>query len=639
MKYRQDIDGLRAVAVMLVLVFHFNLISGGKAGFIGVDIFFVISGYLITSIINKQLIDGSFNLKTFYVKRIRRLAPPLFVVLSITFIAGWTLLFPADFKELTKQILLSQAYIINFYFWQNINYFGLKTDGVPLLHMWSLAVEEQFYLFYPLFMVLIYKFFARHIGLALASAAVISFLLSLYFLDSKPEATFYLFPTRAWELIIGGLIPFAHSKIHRSQLTDQAIGFVGFGLIAYAVLFFNEDVNFPGYFALLPTVGTACLIFAGMTNKPITSKILSFTPAVYIGSISYSLYLIHWPVNIFAKMILEENYTLSWRAGMFALSLIVSITIYHLIENPLRKKRILASDTRLMYTYLAGLVSTVFIYLVVSLNNGLPDRFPNEVVRLAEFAEDKTQILDKCDHGNRKANASSFCHIGASAENPKWLIYGDSHAYAMYTAFDEWLKQNNESALFAFRHSCPPLFDVHLYRDHESCFNFNNRINALLENNSEIVNVFLVSTWLQAKDGLTSSSDKRPTPENSIDIFKKQLHLTIERLNDLDKNVYIWEPVPGAKESVPKAMAKAALINQPTDLMFQRKEYQTRFKFFFDALRRESEFIEAYFSPSKALCGSGFCKVSVEGTPLYYDNAHISKSTSMFWAEQLSTQL
>ena len=302
MKYRQDIDGLRALAVMLVLVFHFNLISEGKAGFIGVDIFFVISGYLITSIINKQLIDGTFNLRTFYIKRIRRLAPPLFVVLSMTFVAGWILLFPADFKELTKQILLSQAYLINFYFWQNINYFGLKTDGVPLLHMWSLAVEEQFYLFYPLFMIFVYKYFTQYVGRALVAVAIVSFLLSLYFLEAKPEATFYLFPTRAWELVIGGMIPFIHLKITRSPLTDQIIGLIGFGLIAYAVLFFDKDIQFPGYYALLPTIGTAFLIFSGMKNEPITSKILSFAPFVYIGSISYSLYLTHWPVNIFAKI-------------------------------------------------------------------------------------------------------------------------------------------------------------------------------------------------------------------------------------------------------------------------------------------------------------------------------------------------
>ncbi len=639
MKYRADIDGLRAVAVMLVLIFHFDLIVEGKAGFIGVDVFFVISGYLITSIISKQLNEGTFRLGTFYVRRIRRLAPPLCAVLLIVTGAGWLLLFPSEFKELSKQVLYSQTYVANIYFWQNINYFGLQVDNVPLLHMWSLAVEEQFYLFYPFFLIIVYRYFKGYIGLILFTSITISFLLNIIFVDIKPEATFYLFPTRAWELLLGGVLPFIHTKFVRSSKIDEVLGMVGVGLIFSAVYFFDNDVKFPGYFALLPTVGAACLILAGIKSEPITSKILKLSAAVYIGRISYSLYLIHWPVNIFATMIFQENYALSWRFAMFGLSIILSMLIYHLIENSFRHKRIFGLDKRLTYAYFSSLLATGAFFMVVMVTDGIPSRYPDEVVRLANFVDDKELPLSECNHGNKNSNENSFCQIGLPDKKPEWLIYGDSHALATYSAFDEWLKNNNQSGLFAFKHGCPPLMNIHILGDQGVCHEFNNRMTQTLQNRPDIEKVFLISAWIQGAEGILSTNGTQLSEENSLKLFKNQFSSTIKHLKNLNKEIFIWEPVPGAKGNVPITMAKAALTNRPIELMFTLEEYLSTFDFFFNVSRQQKDLITASFSPSDALCGSGNCEVSIEGSPAYSDNAHITKSTANYWADQLDLQI
>ena len=206
LKYRADVDGMRAIAVMLVLVFHFSLFTGARAGFLGVDVFFVISGFLITTILKRQLDAGNFSLGAFYVNRIRRLAPALFAVLLMVSCAGVWWLFPNELIELSKQIAVSQLYIANIYYWRNINYFGLGVHDIFLLHTWSLAVEEQFYLLYPMCILLLHRHLRRYFWAAIGLGFLVSLGLNILFVSQKPEATFYLLPTRAWELLMGALV-------------------------------------------------------------------------------------------------------------------------------------------------------------------------------------------------------------------------------------------------------------------------------------------------------------------------------------------------------------------------------------------------------------------------------------------------
>lgn len=237
LEYRADVDGLRAAAVLLVVVFHFNLIAGAEAGFIGVDIFFVISGFLITSLLRRQLDEGTFSIKAFYLNRVRRLAPALFVVLMLVMAAGSLLLFPADLLELSKQALLSQLYVANFYYREHITYFGLHAPSVLSLHTWSLAVKEQFYLLYPVALLLMHRYLRRYFWATLFVGLAVSFGLNIFWVQSKPEFAFYLLPTRARELLSGGLIPFLNARLPRSKAADEALSLLGLGLILASVAF------------------------------------------------------------------------------------------------------------------------------------------------------------------------------------------------------------------------------------------------------------------------------------------------------------------------------------------------------------------------------------------------------------------
>ena len=373
--YRSDIDGLRAVAVLLVLIFHFELITGSHSGFIGVDIFFVISGYLVTSIITRQLQSNSFNLAQFYIGRVRRLSPALLVVLTLVFIAGVWLLFPNDLIELARQIFFSQIYAANFYFWRNFNYFGLGTSNVYLLHMWSLAVEEQFYLFFPLILIAAHRYIRAYYWHFIASLLLVSFLLNIAFVDQKPEATFYLLPTRAWELLVGSITCFLLTRWEKPSPVDHALGLLGAGLIAVGVGAYTREVVFPGYFALLPVLGAASVILAGRTRSALVYRLLALPPLTYIGRISYPLYLVHWPVNVFASRALGEQYGLGMRFAMFALSLLLAALIYHGVEKPIRQRRVFGQNRSLLLKYGFGFVSTIILFFVVKQSAGLPQGF------------------------------------------------------------------------------------------------------------------------------------------------------------------------------------------------------------------------------------------------------------------------
>lgn len=640
LEYRRDIDGLRAIAVLLVVVFHFNLVLGGKSGFIGVDVFFVISGFLITAIITRQLESGTFSFTSFYLHRVRRLAPALFAVLVLVMGMGSMVLFPNELVALSKQVLVSQLYVANIYYWKTINYFGLRADNVYLLHTWSLAVEEQFYLVYPLCVYLLHRHFHRHMWSALILGFIASFVLNLLLVGAKPEATFYLLPTRAWELLAGSLAYYVTIHFSRSRSIDQWLGIGGIGLLIASVVTYHEGVRFPGAFAALPTLGASLLIVSGTVHRTAASRLLSLGPAVYVGRISYPLYLVHWPVNVFAKEFFEESYTTPIRTMMFLLSIVLSMLIFHLVENPVRRGQFLSSHGGIARSYFAGLSVTLVLVGVVVFSNGFPQRFPEDAIRLASFVRDKTDDMPECEfQGKPLADESQFCRIGAKGVKPDWLIVGDSHAWAAHAAFDNWLADQGKAGLFMFRNACPPINGIHVFQDKGLCHAFNSAVTGFLEHSSSIQNVLLVSTWRQAIEGrISTRSDLRLPKDESVRLFEASFSKTLQHLHQKGKNIYIWEPVPGARREVPLALAKAAIGHSFKDMEKTRSEYLLEFEFFFQSLERQRPFIVQSFSPSQVLCGSGKCKVTVNGNPLYYDNAHVTKSSADFWASMLKEQ-
>jgi peptidoglycan/LPS O-acetylase OafA/YrhL len=636
--YRADIDGLRAIAVLLVLLFHFDLLLVGKAGFIGVDVFFVISGFLITSILKRQLDAGVFSLRSFYAARIRRLAPALFAVLALVMLAGGVILFQHDLLELARQVLFSQLYVVNIYYWRSINYFGLGTGDVFLLHMWSLAVEEQFYLLYPLAVLLLYRHQRARFWLWIAVGCLASFGLNLAFVTLKPEATFYLLPTRAWELLAGALVSFAVASWPRRRVVAEGAGGLGLALIAVAVVSYRTTVPFPGYFAFWPVAGACCLLWSGQDGATRAARALSAAPLTYVGRISYPLYLVHWPVNVFASLQLGERYDTRWRLAMFALSMLLSSVIYHLIEEPVRQRRVFAGRRSLLVGYGSALATTLAIVLVVDLTGGLPQRFPADVSRLAARVDDKSPPLAECEFtGKPLARAADFCAIGASGRPPHWLVYGDSHAWAAHAAFDKWLADKGEAGLYMYRHSCPPVVGVHLVGERQGCYEFNQAVAAFLAKSAEVTSVVLVSSWYEAPEGaLTTAPDVRSSPAESLALFDLKFSETVSAYARLGKRVYVWAPVPGALRNVPLAMAKARLRGRdPVDVEVTRDQYEKSTAFFFAAVAKNRDHIAVLFSPADTLCGSGKCATTIDGMPAYFDTSHIARSSSDFWAAMM----
>jgi peptidoglycan/LPS O-acetylase OafA/YrhL len=623
----------------MVLVFHFDLLPAGRAGFIGVDVFFVISGFLITAIIKQEFSDNCFDLGAFYLKRIRRLAPSLIATLALVAIFGFYRLFPNDLISLSKELLVAQTYLANIYYWRTINYFGLASDSAYLLHTWSLAVEEQFYLVYPLVLMFLNRFFRNFFWHILTTFLLLSFALNAAFISSKPEAVFYLLPTRAWELLVGAVTVGLIRTIRLRSSAREIAALLGIAAILVGLFGYKKEYYFPGYFALLPTLGSALLIFSGAGSTTLVGLILGNPVGLFLGRISYPLYLVHWPIHVFASQFFLDTYSVGKRLAGLAFSIVLASALYRFVENPVRRRPIVEGDRLMLIVYGAGVACTVFVCLSILATSGFPQRYPAEVVRLASFAQDKSPPLIECQYRGQELNEiSDFCHIGAKDVRPTWLIYGDSHAWAAYAAFDIWLTRTNQSALFMFRHSCLPLQGVHLFRDPQ-CFRFNANVISFLDKVPNIRSVLLVSTWRQAIDGFSIADDVVPTPDGSLNLFGAAFSETIARLHSAGKIIYIWEPVPGAKQNVPAVLAEAAYTHREVDIRIEQSEYQSTFGFLFSAIERSLPLIQKTVSPSKALCSSGACSVTVNGNPAYFDNNHMTASSAQFWADILSSSL
>lgn len=635
--YLPEVDGLRAVAVLLVLVFHFGVVDMGHAGFIGVDVFFVISGFLITGILLRQLDAGRFSLAEFYTSRIRRLAPSLLVVVSLTVAWGATRQFPEQFTELVRQAILSQLYLVNFHFYANVGYFGLRAADVPLLHLWSLAVEEHFYIFYPLGLLLLHRHARRFLWWGIVLAALVSFTLNLALVGKRPELTFYMLPTRAWELLAGALAARIATRWPMDSRAREGALIAGLGFIALALAVHRPSTPFPGTFALLPVAGGMLVVMSAGASPTRISGLLSNPVMTYVGRISYPLYLVHWPIHVFSRDALGDAYGVPQRWLMLGCSVALAALLFHFVEEPVRARRVLAGRRQLLAAYAGGVACVAAVFVMVRITDGLPGRFPAEVQALAGFVNDKSPPLSECQFTGRPlALDTPACRIGNPAAPITWLVYGDSHAWAAHGAMDTWLRRAGKAGVLLYRNSCPPNLGLHVLGDSGNCVGFNRNMVDLLEREKDVRNVFLVSTWLQP-------IERRLSPQQGLDLdrdqsiaaFNRAFDDLLLRLAAAGKVVHVWEPVPGAKGPVPLALARARLDGSVADLEITRAAYGQQYAFFFEALERNRSRIQTRFSPAAALCGPVSCPVVVDGKPVYFDNSHISRSPAGFWADAM----
>jgi peptidoglycan/LPS O-acetylase OafA/YrhL len=632
LSYRPDIDGLRGVAVLLVLIFHFDFFNIGKAGFIGVDIFFVISGYLISKIIWSELDADSFSFQQFYIRRIRRLAPPLFVTLALTAAVGTLVLLPQELNSLAKEGVAAIIYLSNVYYWQTLNYFGLQVGGSFFLHTWSLAVEEQFYLLFPILLVLIHRLFPKHRAVSILICTIFSFILNLVMVGLKPEATFYLLPTRAWELLFGSLLAAIEFRLPKSSAFKLAAGIGAVVLLVLALLNYNPTTPFPGWFALLPVLSAAMLLFAGNGKDEVFGRALAFEPIRFVGVISYSLYLVHWPVKVFIPLIVFDN-SMCWKVASFLLSFLLATLMYLFVERPSKTSRGLRNVRGVIIGYSLATTALLALFCSVILSNGWRGRFGSEALTLADASQDKDELTQQCTLNNALSNP--LCRIGKKNARTTWLILGDSHAQALSGAFDLWLERRGEGGILVFQHGCAPIYGV----GDTKCQNFLQSARTIW-NSPDIENVFLVSIWrVGLHGGFRTDKGSFIEPNNAKAYLQKQFGTIIGDIRSDGRKAYLWMPLPPTKKHLPFSLARSEIFGLEWKLGQRRAAIQKEYQPIYQAFNAASANLNGVVDPSREMCSSGTCLTIVDGRPIYHDNNHPAFSQKEFFAKIMLDQI
>jgi len=542
--YRPEVDGLRAIAVIAVVLFHSGF--GVSGGFIGVDVFFVISGYLITSLIWKDLENQRFTFRGFWERRARRILPALIFVTITVLIAAWFLISLSDLEALGKATIAQALFAANIYYWKNTGYFGGAAEEQPLLHTWSLAVEEQFYLFVPFLLVGLFRLAVlrerKFLLLILGLGFVCSLALSALGVRFAPSATFYLLPTRAWELLLGSLIAFLprpHGK-GKNQVLLEVVSIAGIVLIIIPCFTYSSTTPFPGFAALVPTLGTAAIIWSsrrGSDNKPTRiAALLSIRPVVFIGLISYSWYLWHWPILAFVRYLASEPISFAVRTACLVAGLLLAIASWKFVEQPCRRSSSQRSGDKTLIYSLSALVIIVMIGLLLSRSSEFSSKMP------ADSDKVFTRGIDTDD-----IRSGRLTTLGDTKKIPTLLVWGDSHAMAVLPAVDEMLKKYGLGGCAATHSSTAPILGWYKnskYGLNEQAPEFNESVLAYVLSN-KIEAVLLHATW---RSYATS-------PNVGELSFSEALYDTVKRLRNAGVKVYFLLDVPIHSKHIPRLLA------------------------------------------------------------------------------------
>lgn len=632
LSYRPDIDGLRGVAVLLVLVFHFDFFNIGKAGFIGVDIFFVISGYLISKIIWSGIDAEAFSFQLFYVRRIRRLAPPLFATLLITFVVGAVVLLPQELYSLAKEGVAALIYVSNIYYWQTINYFGFQVEGSLLLHTWSLAVEEQFYLFFPILLVVLHRILPKRRASPILVLAIASFVLNLIMVGIKAEATFYLLPTRAWELLTGAYLAAVESRLPKAPALKVAAGIGAIGLLVFALMTHNAITPFPGTFALLPVLAASMLLFAGSHKEGVFGRALAYSPLRWVGVISYSLYLVHWPVKTFLPLLVFD-YSVFWKIAGFVLSFVFAALMFLFVERPSKTVRALRTGRRVVTAYALSTAALLALFGAVIISGGWRDRFAPDVLVLADASDDADHRTRICTLEN--ALSVENCHLGSKNVRPNWVIIGDSHAQALSGAFDEWLTKRGEAGVLVFQYGCAPVYGV----GDVDCQNFVKNARAIWQTPG-IENVFLVSIWrVGLEGGFRNDTGGFVDPKDAPAYIGQQFGKLVRDIKADGRKSYLWMPLPPAKKALPFNLARSEIFGLEWQLGLKRDAFTNEYRPLYLIFNSQAGNLTGIVDPARTMCATGTCLTTYKGRPIYSDNNHPAASQKSFFAKMLADQI
>ncbi|MDF1756032.1 MAG: acyltransferase family protein [Verrucomicrobiales bacterium] len=641
--YRADIDGLRAVAVLPVLFFHAAL--GFPGGYVGVDVFFVISGYLIGSLVIKEIEAGTFSMVNFWERRIRRIFPALSVVVMACLVAGYFWFIPQHFEELGQSAIAQPLLCANFYFWRQTGYFETVSEFQPLLHTWSLAVEEQFYVLFPPLLLLALRWGKSFAIKGVIAFIVISLALSVYLTAAYPSFSFFLIASRVWELDLGVLLAILPARKFLAPLWNELMAWLGLGLILWAVFFYSSSTPFPGVAALAPCLGTALLINFNTGTPTSIGRLLSLKPVVYIGKISYSLYLWHWPLIVFVKYLSMSEVTQTKLVVTLLASFILAVLSWKYVETPFRKKSIFG--TRKQIFAFGAVVGGFFVIVgtIMYKTDGYPSRFPPEVVKHqkndSRFIH--TTQLDCLLKGE------SLPTVGAPVSEtgpPATLIWGDSHATVLLPAVDTIAREANRSVYVAAKPGTVPIAGVYFNEEGKGGTDYGTPVLQFIKDKG-IKHVIMVARW-EGYAFIVPGGDLRRligdeqtfphSPEHAQQVFIRKLRKTVATLLDSGVTVSLFQDVGLQPRDVPSTVAQAASrgldLNTFALPIEHHREYSKRVNDLIDEAIRglDVKVIDPlpYFTNSE-----GIYLMAKDGQTVYNDRDHVSPFGSLLLRPEL----
>lgn len=659
-KYRPEIDGLRALAVIPVLLYHLKF-KGFEGGFIGVDVFFVISGYLITNILYREALSNNFSIIRFYERRIRRIFPALFLVLCFVILAGWLLIDPETYKYLGLSIFSTTLFSSNFQLWHQSGYFDKSAELKPLLHTWSLAVEEQFYFFYPLFFVSALRVFKNHLKWVLTILAIFFLALSQYWLNIDSSADFYLIQFRVWELLLGGLLSLRLIPQIKSEFIAQTFGVMGFGLIIYTVVFYSQVTPFPGLAALPPTIGAFLILYATENQSTITGNLLSSKPIAFIGKISYSLYLWHWVLIVFFRYYNIIELTTLQNIVLIIVLLVISIISWRYVEIPFRNKDVFSSRAIFSLGLVFFLIVS-FSSLYIFKQNGFVNRFETTLPKFSKSYKNQNKELYRCLYAQNlysfnleepfhKKNVDHFCEVGTKGAPITFTVIGDSHTLALSYGIDEIFQKFNVRGSMFYKNGCIPYLEISR-ETNPNCTISNEYYIKYLSDNPNIKTVFLVGRWTEYIIGKGYKSITGPSftfkylddqmdndGAKNKDVVAYGVDIFISKLETMGKQVVFVNDVPEVGYNVPEstfiAMRTSRDINEiiaPTKKDFNLR-YDPIFEIVADLQNTHPKLLT--INLYDALCDDTDCVVEVDGKPLYYDDDHLNYYGAVYVANNV----
>ncbi|MBT3070707.1 acyltransferase [Rhodomicrobium sp. Az07] len=641
--YRSEIDGLRAIAIASVVLHHSGsqLFSGG---YVGVDVFFVISGFLITSIIAKARAEGDFSWVGFYARRARRILPALFALLAAVAVASLVILAPTDLIQYGRMLIYTILFVSNFRLAAEQNYFNPTSQDNPLLHMWSLSVEEQFYLFWPIILVAAVSLSPRRERLIVWSLAALSLVTAILLLHFMPKSAFYHLPSRGWELLAGALIALGHLPRIGSKAVATTLSVLGVVLIAVPVVAYDASTPFPGFFAVPPVLGCALVIFAEGQHRSLIGKILSLRPIVALGLISYSLYLWHWPILAFPHYLLKRELTGQETAILVAIATLIAFLSWRYVEQPFRKAQggaLIASEPASGFrwsfnrsAYGGGAIAVALIAFgsYVQESRGALWRFPADIERLVKAIPQRNGR--DCTHVEAIEPRLSRCELGAPASTVSTgvIIWGDSHA----EHFRPLLKAVYGDAAAYTHRGCQPLLDVYVASDEDrgrGCFKRKKiAFNRILAENPRVV--VIAGYWLYAsRYPVVRTLDQAVDATSSRLNFEASLKEEIRRLTDRGTKVILMGQVPvlrfGLRECPPVFRFFGREIEKC--LYVRRRDAERDLNYVnrvLASLAVENPMVKVFW-PVPGLCKEDKCRVAKDAKPLYVDSNHLTPIGAM----------